>query len=146
MKKLFSLLLVLFLLTGSACASTYGLMAQYNYLAKCYGAPELTEDMLMGDDDGKIAYDYGNLYFIFIPESNYSIVYGADSADFLPACVCASLTVTDSTTGVVDYLGQLLYAYMMVKSGKDMYFGNFGMYNFTISSKEDYLLFSIGEP
>ena len=143
MKKLFSLLLVLFLLTGSACASTQ--FYKYNALAKMYGAPLLTEEMLMDETEGKIAYDSGDLCFIFIPDSNSAIVYGADSADFLPACVCATFTL-GYEKNAVDFLGNLLYSYMTVKSGKELSYGYYGSMYFTISSKEDFLLFAIGEP
>ena len=143
MKKLLSIMLILLLIAGSACASTQ--FYKYNALAKMYGAPLLTEDMLMEETEEKIAYNAGDLYYIFAKDKNTAIVYGADSADFLPACVCASFTIGYSENSV-EFLGNLLYSYMTVKSGKELSYGYYGSMYFTISSKEDNLLFVIGDP
>lgn len=148
MKKLLSILLVLLLITGSACASTQFYM--YNALAKMYGAPLLTEDMLMEETEKKIEYVCGNLRIMFgcvnSTEINSAAVYGADSTDFLPACACTAFTLSESSEDAVNFLGNLLYAYMTVKSGKESAYGFFGSMYFTISSSEEGLKFIVGDP
>ena len=151
MKKLLSILLVLLLVTGSACAetSTY-YMTKYTVLAKIYGAPVLDKDMLQEETEKVIKYYNGDLWIMFgavkSEKINSACVIGADSIDFLPACVCAALTIPNPDDGFVDFMGGLLYAYMTVKSGKDAAYGYFDYLQFAITRVENGLQFLIGEP
>lgn len=140
MKKLFSLLLVLFLLTGSACASTAVTIAKYNSLAYTYGAPVLDSDMITNE----ATFLCGDMIISF--DQSGATILAPDSADFLPACVCAALTVATDTTGSIGFMGDLLYSYMTVKSGKNadpMFFNSMCFY---VSSTGNGLLFFIGDP
>lgn len=150
MKKLLSILIVLLLVTSSACANTSYLIGKYNSLAKNYGAPVLNLDMLKEETEKVTKFLCGDTWIMFgainSTEINSASVVGADSTDFLPACVSAAFTISKSADGAVDFMGALLYAYMTVKSGKEKSFGYFNSLYFTISSTEQGLQFLIGEP
>ena len=143
MKKLLSILLVLLLVTGSACAetSTYW-MYKYNALAKIYGAPVLSEDMITKDNGEEIDFHCGDMFISF--NNDHADILAPDSADFLPACVCIAFTFSKESTGAVSFLGNLLYSYMMVKSGKTADPLLFNSLVYFVSSTDQGLLFFIG--
>lgn len=144
MKKLLSILLVLLLVTGSACADSTVTMAVYNSLANSYGAPVLDMDMLSSNTENGLTFVCGNMSIYF--SENAAIIIAPDSADFLPACVCAAFTIAKSTDGAISFLGELLYSYMTVKSGKTAPNCFFNTMCFSVSAMSDgKLFFFIGD-
>ena len=97
MKKLLLILLVLLMVTGSACASTAVTMAKYNSLAYTYGAPVLDSEMITKNNGEDADFLCGDIIISF--EKGHAAVLAPDSADFLPACVCAALTLAKDADG-----------------------------------------------
>lgn len=144
MKKLLSILIVLLLITSSACGSSLEVIAKYNSLAACYGAPVLGTDMITSEKENEINFITGDMIYSF--GKNKAILIAPDSADFLPACVTTALTVAKSSDGAVSFMGELLYSYMVVKSGNKAPAGFFNSMCFYVSATDQGLYFFIGEP
>ena len=144
MKKLLSIILVLLLVASPAFANSAVTMAVYNSLANSYGAPELTKDMITTEKGNEINFYCNDMIISF--DNGHAVVIAADSADFLPACVCASLTIAKSTDGAISFFGNLLYSYMTVKSGKTPPTCFFNTMCFTVNTMSDgKLFFFIGD-
>lgn len=149
MKRFFAVLLVCVLLLSSAFADAWRYQLSYNFWAEDYGAPTITDSMLTEETDQRITFTCNDTRIMFgavnSTEINSAAVEGPDSADFLPICVCAALTVGASTDNFTASLGVLLYAYMEVKSGRDSSARFFGDMMLTLKKTENGLFFAVGK-
>lgn len=149
MKRLICIVLILVTMFCSAYADSTSFMISYNSFASIYGAPEITKTMLKEETKQKICFENGTMQIIFATinstEINSVIVADNDSADFLPACVCAAMCLHPSTKDTLQSLGNILYSYLSVKSGEKSSFGFFGGLYFNMDIVDGKYRFAIGD-
>jgi hypothetical protein len=104
--------------------------------------------MIISKKDDSVIYRHGNTTVMFAAVNSASfnsvVVDGEDSKDFLPCCICAAMSLNPSLEKITQSYGQLLYAYLEAKSGKESTMGFFGGLVFYVKIEGDNLRFMVG--
>ena len=144
MKKFISILLILVCISSFAFADEMDdFISRWNITSKYYCAPTLSTEMLsettFNGNEWKLAvmYEGGDIKSIGVLSNDLDIL--------LPMCIQAGMMVYRDYSGseLVKYMGDIVYQYISLKSGKTPIMAVFGDYMFNFTERADGYFFVI---